>query len=54
MELTAFTLGVKWFENRSFSSSRKSPISERPRDTLPAFSVEKGDFELPLDDDRYD
>jgi hypothetical protein len=28
-------LGVKWFETRSVSSSRKSSISVRPRGTLP-------------------
>jgi len=35
-ELTAFTLGVKSFENLRFSWSRKSPISGRPRGTRPA------------------
>jgi len=37
---TAFTLGVKWFENRRFSPSRKSLISERPRGTRPVPPVE--------------
>ena len=41
MELTAFTLGVKWFETLRVSSSRKSKISVRPRGTLPAFSVDR-------------
>jgi len=37
---TGFTLGVKWFENRRFSSSRKSEISVRPRGTRPVQPVE--------------
>ena len=37
---TAFTLGVKWFETRSVSSSRKSEISVRPRGTRPVPPVE--------------
>ena len=34
-------LGVKWFENRRFSSSRKSTISVRSRGTRPAPPVER-------------
>jgi predicted nucleic acid-binding protein len=41
LKRTAFTLGVKWFETRSVSSSRKSSISERPRGTRPAPPVEE-------------
>jgi len=33
-------LGVKWFETRSVSSSRNSPVSERPRGTRPAPPVD--------------
>ncbi len=33
-------LGVKWFENRRFSSSRKSSISVRPQGTRPVPPVE--------------
>jgi hypothetical protein len=33
-------LGVKWFETRSVSSSRKSEISVRPRGTRPVPPVE--------------
>ena len=34
-------LGVKWFETRSVSSSRKSEISGRPRYTRPTQPVEE-------------
>jgi hypothetical protein len=42
--LDGIHLGVKWFERLRLSSSRKTASSERPRATLPAFSVEQANL----------
>ena len=48
--------GVKWFERRSLSSSRKSEISVRPRGTRPAPPVDETNtpFEEYLNGDEWE